>query len=254
MRAMSCVCLGVFVVATDLLTGAARADTPDPPIAESRLTVSSLVREDIFAGWRSNDLKRFARGEKNLDLLLEQRPKNKAEILAWKGGARLYRAVLALEAGNTEEFERLYQETLDLHEQARVAGPNDGVVHAVVGGSFVVFGDRLPQKYHEQVWSDCYNGYQKLWTSQSPFLAQLPVHVRGELLAGLILSTQRMGRQEELDKFLDKAIEVLPDTRYARTAQKWKDDPQVAATENISCVGCHGPGRLSRRIKKLAAN
>ena len=62
MRAMSCVCLGVFVVATDLLTGAARADTPDPPIAESRLTVSSLVREDIFAGWRSNDLERFARG------------------------------------------------------------------------------------------------------------------------------------------------------------------------------------------------
>ena len=245
MRAIICSCLSA------LLAGTAVAELPELPISDERLTVSSLVREDVFAGWMSNNMQRFARGEKNLDLLLEQRPENKAEIYAWKGGARLYRAVLAFEAGQQEEFERLYKDVLDLHEQARVAGPTQGVVHAVVGGSYVVFGDRLPEKYRAKAWSDCYDGYHKLWSGQSAFLANLPVHVRGELLAGLVQSSQRLGRQEDLDKYLDKMIEVLPNTRYSRTAKKWKDDPQVAATDNISCVGCHGPGRLSRRIAKL---
>ncbi len=248
MRVLISSCLSVLFV------GTAVAELPELPLSDKRLTVSSLVREDVFAGWRSNNMERFARGERNLDLLLEQRPESKAEIFAWKGGALLYRAVLAFEAGQQEEFEELYQEVLDLHEQARLAGPKDGVVHAVVGGSFVVFGDRLPEKYRAKAWSDCYDGYSKLWDAQSAFLANLPVHVRGELLAGLVQSSQRLGRQEDLDKYLDKMIEVLPDTRYARTAQKWKADPQVAATENVSCVGCHGPGRLSQRIKKLAKN
>jgi hypothetical protein len=246
MRVMICSCLSV------LLAGSAMAELPELPISDERLTVSSLVREDVFAGWQRNDMKRFARAEENIELLLEQRPKSNAELLAWKGGTRLYRAILAYEDDQTEEFERLYKETLDLHDQARKAGPNDGAVNAVVGGSYVVFGDRLPEKYRDAAWSACYDGYSKLWSGQSKYLTNLPVHIRGELLAGLVQSTQRLGRQDDLDKYLDKMIEVLPDTRYARTAQKWKDDPTVAAGENISCVGCHAEGRLSRRIKKLA--
>lgn len=248
MRAMISSCLSVW------LAGAALAELPELPIFDTRLTVSSLVREDIFAGWRSNNMERFERGEANIERMLEQRPDRKAELLAWKGGATLYRAVLAFEADQSEEFESLYKEALDLHEQARQAGPREGVVHAVVGGSYVVFGDRLPEKYRDHAWTACYDGYHKLWSGQSKFLANLPVHIRGELLAGLIQSSQRLGREDDLNKFLDKAIEVLPETRYARVAQKWKDDPTVAATENISCVGCHADGRLSRRIKKLVKN
>ncbi len=70
-------------------------------------------------------MERFARAEKNIELLLEQRPDRKAELLAWKGGMKLYLAVLAFEDDQTEEFERLYQETLDLNDQARSVGPNE---------------------------------------------------------------------------------------------------------------------------------
>lgn len=248
MRVMICSCLSVLFV------GVARAELPELPISDTRLSVSSLVREDIFAGWRSNDMERFARAEKNIELLLEQRPDRKGEILAWKGGTKLYRAVLAFESENAEAFEQIYQETLDLYVQARAAEPQQAVVFAVTAGGYVMFGDRLPEKYHDQIWSDCYDGYHKLWTVQSPYLKNLPLHVRGELLSGLILSTQRLGKEKEFDTFLDKAIEVLPGSSYATVAKRWKEDPQVAATENISCKGCHGPGRLSRRIKQLAAN
>jgi hypothetical protein len=77
------------------------------------------------------------------------------------------------------------------------------------------------------------------------------VHIRGELLAGLAQSADRTGRKEERDKYLDKIIEVLPDTGYERIAKQWKADPQSAANTNISCKSCHTEGRLAERIAKL---
>ena len=129
------------------LPGVVLGQSPDPPLAEKRLPVSTLLREDVFAGWRADDMQRFARGEKNIDVLLEQRPRERAELLAWKGGTKLYRAVLACEAGNAEECERYYQETLDLFAEAKKLAPKHPAVAAIVGGSYVVFGDRLPEKY-----------------------------------------------------------------------------------------------------------
>src|SRR3954467_12835284 len=117
MRAMVFGCLVVGLVSDTF------GQSPDPPLSDTRLPVATLVREDVFAGWRAKDMDRYARGEKNIDLLLEQRPRDKAELLAWKGGTKLYRALLAREAGNNEEFERLYQETLNLFAEAKQIAP-----------------------------------------------------------------------------------------------------------------------------------
>ncbi len=89
MRTLVCGLLVVFLANDEL------KDSPEPPISETRLRVATLVREDIFAGWMDDDLERFARAERNLEELQKLRPKAKAEILAWKGGTTLYRAVLA---------------------------------------------------------------------------------------------------------------------------------------------------------------
>lgn len=245
MRTIVCSFLAVFLV------GDAFGESPEPPISDTRLPVSTLVREDVFAGWRANDMERFARAEKNIDLLLDKRPKARAEILAWKGATKIYRAVLAHEAGNAEEFERLFQETRDLFAEAQELAPKHPAVAAVVGGSYVLFGDRLPEKYRAEAWSVSYDSYQALWSQQGQFVDKMPRHIRGELLAGLAQSAQRTGRKEELDKYLDKIIEVLPDTQYERVAKQWKEDPLSAANSNISCKYCHAPGRLSARIAKL---
>ena len=68
------------------------AQAPEPPIADTRLTVHTLVREDIFAGFLQNDLARLARAEKNLETLLASRPGERPGVLAWQGGAALTRA------------------------------------------------------------------------------------------------------------------------------------------------------------------
>jgi len=245
MRAIILMCLAASWV------GDALGQSPDPPPLDKRLPVSTLVREDVFAGWRANDMERYARGEKNIELLLEQRPGERAELLAWKGGTKLYRAVLALEAGNNEEFERYHQETLDLFAEAKKLGPKHPAVAAIVGGSFVFFGDKLPEKYQDHAWSTGYECYQILWAMQGKAVDRLPVHIRGELLAGLAQSAERTGRKEQLIEYLDKIIEVLPDTGYDRVAKEWKADPTAAAKGNISCKSCHNDGRLAQRLAKF---
>jgi len=101
-------------------------------------------------------------------------------------------------------------------------------------------------------WAAGYDNYQILWKLQGRAVDRLPLHIRGELLAGLAQSAQRTGRKEEVDEYLDKIIEVLPDTGYERVAKQWKADPLVAAKSNISCKSCHTAGRLSDRMAKLA--
>ena len=60
------------------LAGNVLAQAADPPLDERQLTIHTLVREDVFAGWRSDDMERLARGERNIDKLLESRPESRA--------------------------------------------------------------------------------------------------------------------------------------------------------------------------------
>ena len=83
----------LIAVAFVAISTAVPAQAPEPPIADTRLTVHTLVREDIFAGFLQNDLVRLARAEKNIELLLASRPDARPGLLAWQGGTALTRAV-----------------------------------------------------------------------------------------------------------------------------------------------------------------
>ena len=227
------------------------AQSSEPPLGDSRLSIHTLVREDIFAGFMADDMERFSRGEKNVQLLLEKRPGSKADLLAWSGGSALYRAVRAHEANRKDEFQKHYRQALDLFSQANQLAPGSGGVVAVTGGSYVIFADRLPQEVRAAAWSQAYDSYQILWKQQGSVVDKLPVHLRGELLAGLAQSAQRTGRAKEAALYLDKIIELLPGTPYEPVAKEWKKDPEAAAKSSISCLTCHDSGRLAPRLAAL---
>src|SRR5437870_5280089 len=107
------------VVVVLFLVSVAMAQSPEPPISDTRLAIHTLVREDIFAGFLADDMERFSRGEKNVQLLMEKRPESKAELLAWKGGATLYRAVHALENKRNDEFQKYYHQALEAFAEAQ---------------------------------------------------------------------------------------------------------------------------------------
>lgn len=230
------------------------AQSPEPPISDTRLTVHTLVREDIFAGFLVNDIDRLSRGEKNIELLLEKRPDSKAELLAWKAGATLYRAVTDYENKRQDEFQKKYKQALELFNQARELNPRSGGVIATTGGSYVLFSDRLPEQYRAEAWSVAWDNFQKLWQEQGASIERMPVHFKGEVLAGLAMSAQRTGRKAETDKYLDKILEVLSGTSYEKVAKQWKSKPESAASSTLACMTCHESGRLSSRLTALNKN
>jgi hypothetical protein len=235
-----------FVVVT-----ATAAQTTDPLLSETRLSVHTLLREDIFAGFRNDNLERLAKAEQNIDVLLKERPGQRANLLAWKAGASTYRAVRAHEAGQAAEFERRFAEALDgFAAAAKLDAGNDGV-SAITGGTMATFADRLPEKHRPAAWSQAYDNYSLLWKQQGAAIEKLPVHFKGEVLAGLTQSAQRTGRREEAAQYLDKMLTVLADTPYAALAKQWKTDPASAATTNLTCKNCHNPGRLANRLEAL---
>jgi tetratricopeptide (TPR) repeat protein len=245
-KALLAACL---VVAVSTITP---AQAPEPPITETRLTVHTLVREDVFAGFLQGDLVRLARAEKNLEALLASRPGDRASLLAWQGGTTLTRAVLAHEAKQVEQFRQQYRRAVDLFAEAMRLGPDNVGVFAITGGTQVSVADRLPPAERAASWELGYTAYQRLWTMQGAAIDKLPLHHKGEVLSGLAESAQRTGRNDELTVQLDRILTLLPDSPYARRAQRWKDDPSTRAQTKLACQTCHAPGMLTARLAEVS--
>jgi hypothetical protein len=242
--------LSLFVVMSATLP--AQAPTPEPPLADTRLTVHTLLREDIFAGFLQSDLTRLARAEKNIELLLASRPGERASVLAWQGGTVLTRAVLASEAKQPDQFQRHYARAQELFAEAARLGPENVGVFAITGGTLVVLADRLPEGQRAAGWEQAHAAYQQLWKMQGAMIEKLPLHHKGEVLAGLAQSAQRTGRASEVNAHLDRIVALLPDSAYARRAQQWKDDPAARAQAKLTCQTCHAPGMLVARIAEVS--
>jgi hypothetical protein len=240
---------GVLLLFAVVTTAAAQS--PEPPIAETRLTVHTLVREDIFAGFLDNNTDRVARAERNIELLLVQRPGERANLLAWKGGIGVQRAVRAHEAGDAREFSRQFIAAREAFDAAKKASTGDDGVAPIVGGTYAFYGDRLPQEHRAAAWAQAYESYSLLWKQQEAQLEKMPLHFRGELLAGMAQSAQRTGRAEESAQFLDRMLTTLAGTPFEKTARQWKTDPSSAATTSLTCKNCHAPGRLSAKLAAL---
>jgi hypothetical protein len=237
-----------------LLVGAvasARAQSQEPPLSDTRLSVHTLLREDVFAGFLGNDMSRLARAERNIEQLLKDRPDQRGNLLAWRGGTFLYRSVIAHEAGNSGEFHKqLEAARASFAEAAKQSSGNEGVA-ATTGGTYTVFADRLPEPQRAAAWEDAYANYALLWKQQGAVIDKLPVHHRGEVLAGLAQTAQRTGRTEEMMQHLDRMMIAVKGTPYEATAQQWKDNPASVATSKLTCKSCHNPGRLSSTLASL---
>jgi hypothetical protein len=234
-----------------ILLAPASAQAPNGSAFDPRIGSSVIVREDIFAGYLAHDYERQLRGEKNVEILLAERPKDRARLTAWKAWIVLNRAVEAYESKRMNEFERDYQRSRDLFSEAANLQPDDAGVLAITGAGFVTFSDRLPERLRRDAWNFTYKAYTNLWRVQEANLDKLALHSRGELLAGLAQAAQRSDHPAESVQVLEKIITTMPGTPYALMAKKWVDSPETATKTNLTCRTCHEAGRLESQEASL---
>ncbi len=218
---------------------------------DARLSIHTIVREDIFAGFLENDMDRLAKGEKKIDVLLQQRPKSRESLLAWKAGASVYRAIRAHELKQPAEFQRHYADALELYRQANAPGPTFGVA-VLQAATYSIMADRLPEAQRAPAWNESYVGYRVVYRDQEKILDKLPLHIKGELLAGLAMSAQRVGKDGEAAEWIERILTSMPNTAYAARAMTWKNKPELARSTGLTCQGCHNSGRLAARQTALA--
>jgi tetratricopeptide (TPR) repeat protein len=236
----------ILVVMALLITAAAFAERkPD------KLPLSTWVREDLFAGFLANDTARLEAGMKKVDEFLAENP-DSAQGVAWRGLGEIQYAVRALEAGKPDEFQRLYDKTLATFERAsKLGGPDNEAVRAIVGGTFSTYAERLPERLRKDAYQRVYDNLLALKEVQKAYFDQLPVHMRGEVLAGLAQASQRLGKEDEMKAYLAQVVAALPGSPYASRAAKWIERPELQKTVSLTCQTCHEPGRLKNRMAAL---
>lgn len=215
---------------------------------QPKLSVHTQVREDIFAGYIGNDMERFEVGVKKLHEILRENPEN-APALGWLGSVELYRAVLAREAGKESEFRSLYARSQETMARARALAPRDFGVVATTGATLILFADRLPAEEKLEAYKKGRALFKELGAVQQKDMDRLPLHLRGELLAGLAQSAERLGDWEDAKVYLTQMVNSLGDTPYERKAKKWLEDPASANNSTMVCQTCHDAGRLENRLK-----
>lgn len=208
------------------------------------LTVSTWVREDIFAGFLAGELPQFEKGMEKLEAILAANPRA-GDALAWRAGGRVYLAVRALEAGDRAGFDKLFaQAQADFAQAPKVAAPDEmGAVLAVKGGTFAILADRLPAGLRREGWTAVRDNYGALREAQKAVFDRLPLHMRGEVLAGLAQAEQRLNG--ESGAALAELMKTLPESVYAKRAQRWQEKPELAAKSSLTCQTCHEAGRLA---------
>jgi hypothetical protein len=238
-----------------VLGGSGVAQTPRAPTFDPAIPFSAFIREDLFAGFigtEKNGDERFLRGEKNLEILLAERPQDRPALLAWKGGIAFKRAVDAIRAVRNDEFEREYERGGELYAEAGKLAPDSVDVMALTGAGYALFSDQFPDRYRKGAWEIAYKAYSAVWQVQGPDVEQLPLHFKGELLAGMAQAAQRTGRRAESTRFLEKILVTLPGTPYAAMAKKWTASPGEVGTMKLICQTCHDAGRLEVRRSAVA--
>jgi hypothetical protein len=207
--------------------------------------IHTWVREDMFAGFVDDDFARFERGEAKVREYLAETPP-RPEAMAWMAGGKLYRAARAFRSGNAAEGDGLVREATELMDAAIAAAPENLGVRATIGGSVVQMANKLPEKHYAPLMQRARAHYAWMYGVQGAAVPKLPLHIKGELLAGVAETEFRAGDRTRATEVLNQMVKELPDTAYAANAAMWLASPEkVTRDTKLVCQSCHEPGRLS---------
>jgi hypothetical protein len=216
------------------LAGLARAQKADYTRFDSR------VREDFFAGF-AGDSARFERGMKTCEEMLAANPKDPA-ALVWHGGGVFFQAGMAFRNGDATKGVELNQRGLKEMNDAVALAP-DSLQTRIPRGAILIASARfMEDAFAKPLLVTGVADYEKVLELEQPYLQNVSVHGRGELLGGLADGYRRLGNTEKSREFLQRMVQELPGSPYQKQAQRWLADLGAVSKQERFCLGCHvGP-------------
>ena len=230
--------LALRVAAPTLLTSAPGApEAAGAPAAPAAPRFDYLVREDFFAGM-AGDRARLERAMKLCEATLAREPAH-AEAMVWYGSGLLVLAGQSFQGGDPVKGGELWQRGLRTMADAVALAPDRVGVRIPRGATLIMAARRLPPgAQSRELLETGVADYERVLMLQTPQWERLPVHARGELLAGLAEGSHGLGRDDAARAYLTRMVQELAGSAYQARARAWLDTG-TPPPGGVSCGGCH---------------
>ncbi len=195
------------------------------------------VRRYFFAGY-TGDNAALETGMKICEEALTADPKN-AEALVWHGTGVYYRAFQAFQHGDQQKGLELARQGMKEMDDAVAQSPENLGVR-IPRGAFLLTSSRLvpdpaiAKGMIEKGVSD----FEKTYSIQKSYLAELPSHPKGELLIGLADGYSRLGQRDKAEQWFKRIAVELKGTAYEDSANLWLQNKPLSPRQG-GCFGCH---------------
>lgn len=204
---------------------------------QSQERFDHLVRGDYFAGFAGN-AEALERGMKKSEEALKENPKH-AEALVWHGAGVFYLSGQAFQKKDMAKGMELYGKGLEEMNRAVALEPNNVGVRIPRASVLASAARTMPPQMAKPLFESVIDDYYTVYQMQENRLDQLGTHPKGELLFGLADAFSRTGASEKADLYFTMLKDKLPNTAYAKRADKWFETKQPLAAAQSGCIGCH---------------
>ena len=150
-------------------------------LSDTRLTVHTLLREDIFAGFQSNNMDRVSKAEQNIETLLQERPDQRAQPAGLEGRSGDVSSRARARGRQGRGIQRRFAEARDgFAAAAKLESGNDGVA-AITGGTLRrLRGPAARETSARPRGRRPTTTTRMLWKQQGADIEKMPVHFKGE--------------------------------------------------------------------------
>lgn len=195
------------------------------------------VRDDMFAGFDGDD-QAMTRAMVLIERTLAANPEQ-AEALAWRGTARVFQASKAFGRGANREGMTLAAQGLADLDRGVALKPGIST-RALRGPALMAYAAGLmafDRAAAERLTRTAIGDFESIVETERGRWDRLAQHSRGELLGALAQGWLQVGDATKAALYLDRIVNELPNTPYAKAALERRADP--TSKVSLTCLGCH---------------
>jgi hypothetical protein len=196
----------------------------------------NAVRDDMFRGFAGNQAA-MRNALSVIDAKLQEDP-NHAEALVWRGAAHYFEAGQAFRAGDVARGRDLAASAMaDLDRALSLAPRTIGVLIPRATVLLAAARNQPDPARARDLATLAATDFEAAFAIRQRTFDQLGQHNRGEYLSGLAESWALAGDKAAAERYLQRVIAELPNTRYAdRAAAKLANWDDHGA---LNCQSCH---------------